>query len=403
MRHSERSFLILTGLVVSIFLTGSTTVAVLYASGTFDDVYQLQARFDAAGQGLINDSDVKVRGVNIGEVDGVELDAAGRALVTMRIRGDEQIPVDAQATVRPKTLFGEKFVDIETTREGERVGPYLEDGDEIEHTLGSFELEEVLVGAQELLDAVEPADIGVILGTLASASSGVEADIRRQVQNWSAVADVFARRDAESRRFLDDFETLAGAFRRGSDDVVGLSRSLNQALPALNAQGDGLDDLLDDLADVSRHLAEVLERNQPTLVKMVTEGGKTLAVLHEHRERIPEVVVGLRDFARVLAQASLYEGNSFQVTEGGSGRAATIKFVSDASTLTALVCAKTGAHALCDALLPFLDQIGLSSGSVPPVRITGAGPVTRGVDAVVDLMTVNLTGVSTTATVEAVP
>lgn len=395
MRPSERSFLILTGLVVSIFLTGSTVVAVLYASGTFDDVYEVRARFGNAGQGLIKDSDVKIRGVNVGEVESVELDDAGRALVTLQIRSDEKIPVGSQALVRPKTLFGEKFVNIEVS-ETAIGGPTLGDGDEIESTVGSIELERVLVTAEELLDSVRPADLAVILDTLAGAVDGQGERIRRQIQNWSEVAAVFAKHDADTRQFLDDFETLSGAFDRVGDDIVATTRSLNEVLPPLNARGDQLDDLLDDAADVSRHLAEVLEEVQPTLEKMVTEGGKTIQVLHDNREQVPKLVVSLRDFAKILAQAGIYEGNFLQHDNGAI--AGTIKFVLDQATLVNLACAVAEASEVCTLgrALPGIDLGAGGVASTGPGSETApsAGSATEGSTAVVDVLSRVVFGVS---------
>lgn len=400
MRPSERSFLILTGLIVSIFFTGSTVIAVLYSAGTFDDVYELTARFSNAGQGLIKDSDVKVRGVNVGEVKEVDLDDRGRALVTLRLQADEKIPVDARAVVRPKTLFGEKFVDIETDPESEQDGPFLSDGDEIGDTVGSFELEQVLVGAEEVLASVKPADLAVILDTLAGSVDGQEEKIRRQIDNWSKVARVFAEHDADTRQFLDDFETLAGALDRAGDDVVVLARELNRALPPLNARRDTLDDLLDDTADVARHLAEVFERVQPTLEKMVTEGGKTIQTLHDHREQVPKLVVSLRDFAQVLAQAGRYEGNFYEHDDGAT--MATIKFVFDQATLVNLACAITETSEACTLgrALTGVTSTGAASAA-PGANLFRVGP-TQGSVAVVDVVSQMVLGVSAEALAEVV-
>ncbi|MBI2170178.1 MAG: MCE family protein [Actinobacteria bacterium] len=405
---TDRTFTILTGLVVSIFFTAVSVVAVAYSSGTFDDVYEVTARFDTAGQGLIKQSDVKIRGINVGRVDGVDLDDAGRAVVTLRISGDEKIPADARAVVRPKTLFGEKFVDLETTPEGEARGPYLEDGDEIANTVGSFELEEVLVKAEALLRAVEPAEVGVILDTLAESGKGEGERIRRQIQNWQKVAAVFAEHDADTRQFLTDFETLSGALARVGDDVTVLAKNLNVVLPKLNAKADKLDNLLDDVGDVSRDLADVLERSKPTLEKLVTEGGKTLQVLYDNRGQVPKLVVSLRDFAQTLAQAGSYQGNSYSFS--GGGKAGTIKIVAGVDTLVFLACSLSETSAACTAgrALAGLGDGGspastgdpAASSSGNPGLIRGGPPVTEGVGAVVDLLSQTLAGIPVAALVE---
>src|SRR3546814_21005407 len=102
-------------------VTGVQTCALPIYGG-----YELSGRFDAAGQGLLPGSDVKVRGVNIGEVDGIRL-VDGAAEVTLRIHDGEQVPVDATAIIRPQTPFGDKYVDIEPG-DADESGPLPADG-----------------------------------------------------------------------------------------------------------------------------------------------------------------------------------------------------------------------------------------------------------------------------------
>src|SRR5689334_512285 len=109
---TERAVKILAGGITICLLAGLTFFGVSAANGALRPRYQVEAAFSSAGQGLISRSDVKIRGVNIGEVKSVRL-SKGEAVVRMDIDKGEHIPTDASATIRPKTLFGEKFVDID--------------------------------------------------------------------------------------------------------------------------------------------------------------------------------------------------------------------------------------------------------------------------------------------------
>src|ERR1051325_2038784 len=124
MRLTERLVRILPGLLTLVVMASVTIIAVEWANGHFANTYRLSATFDAAGQGLIQKSDVKVRGFTVGEVAGVHL-RQGRAVVTMRIRGGERVPASSSATIRPKTLFGEKFIDVDV---GNEQPPFLRNG-----------------------------------------------------------------------------------------------------------------------------------------------------------------------------------------------------------------------------------------------------------------------------------
>ena len=69
---------------------------------------------DTAGNQLQEASDVKVRGVIVGDVRKVDPSAEG-ATIELAINPDylDQIPADVTARLLPKTLFGERFVALE--------------------------------------------------------------------------------------------------------------------------------------------------------------------------------------------------------------------------------------------------------------------------------------------------
>ena len=302
---SRRSREVVTGTIAVLLVTAVVYVGVRAANGDFAPSYDLVATFDAAGQGLISESDVKIHGVNIGKVRSVELDA-GRALVTMRIDADEDVPEAATATIRAKTLFGEKFVDIDPG-EFETTGPFLSDGERIAQTTGGFELEQILADAHPILEAVDPEDLAVILSALAEAGRDLGATVNRSIANFAAVADVQARHDADTQQFLDDLALLSEELADRGDDLVGMATDLNVALPPLNERGDKLTTVLDEAARLAADLADVLEANRPLLEKGVTKGGRVLQTLYDQRGQLPGLVRGLRYFLQVLAEVGRIE------------------------------------------------------------------------------------------------
>ena len=76
---------------------------------------------DTAGNQLQEASDVKVRGVIVGDVREVNASADG-ATIELAINPDylDQIPADVSARLLPKTLFGERFVALELPENAER-------------------------------------------------------------------------------------------------------------------------------------------------------------------------------------------------------------------------------------------------------------------------------------------
>src|SRR5438270_618022 len=292
----------MTGLVALTLFASLTVFGVYLGSGKLSPKYRLRARFTTAGQGLQNGSDVKIHGINVGLVTTVHL-VNGEAEVHMALHQGENVPTNASATIRPKTLFGEKFVDIDPGP-NEAKGPFLKNNGYIKQTTGGFELEQVLTDLYPVLQAVRPEDITTLLDTLARSGEGLGPQINRQIVAFQQISDINVAHDAETRQFLDDLAKLSDSLANSAPDLVAGAKDLNVALPDLNSQAGNVTAVLDQLARLSSNASDILEANRPFSNKFVTEGGKTLQVLYDQRNRLPAVINGLRQFFQVLGEAA---------------------------------------------------------------------------------------------------
>jgi phospholipid/cholesterol/gamma-HCH transport system substrate-binding protein len=315
---SERSIHVLSGLAAMILGLAAVTFGVEVANGALKAKYQLTATFTAAGQGLQSRSDVKIHGVNIGRVKSVRL-VDGKAQVRMDIDAGQHVPVDAKATIRPKTLFGEKFVDVDPG-DHETSGPFLRDEGQIKDTLGGFELEQVLADAYPILKAIKPEDLVVVLDELAKAGAGEGPAIARQIDNFQKLGDIQVAHNADTDQFLRDLASLSATLDQHAGDIVAGAHDLNDALPTLNQRGDKVATTLEQTARLSADLADLLEANQPFLVKGVTEGSKVLQIVVDRQGQIGPLVLGLRHYLELQAEVA-------RIPFGDGTVLAAIKFV----------------------------------------------------------------------------
>lgn len=323
---SERGYRIAVGLVTLLVLASCTVFAVkLRVGGDPRAYYQLNASFTAAGQGLLPGSDVKVRGVDIGRVRNIRL-RDGRALVRLDIRRSQKVPSTSSATIRPKTLFGEKFVDVDPGA-ADGTGPYLADEGTVLDTVGGFELERVLADLYPVLKAVKPQELAVILDSLASAAEGKGPQINRLISTYSEVLGAQATNDAELDQYLRELARLSEGLVGLAPAAVGLATDLNQTLPELNAREAQLTALLDQTTRLSGDLDALLQRNTPFLDKAVTRGGRTLQVLFDDRGQIGPIITGLRQFFQVLSSIG-------RIPYGDGTQLAAVKYVLDPQCLS---------------------------------------------------------------------
>ena len=108
--------------------------------------YTLEVPLKEAGQ-LAEQSDVRISGVSVGKVTGIELGSgkdAGSAVATIELNNTyAPVPENTRAMLRQKTLLGETYVELTP---GDRNDPKLPDGGELPsaQVAPSVELDEIL-------------------------------------------------------------------------------------------------------------------------------------------------------------------------------------------------------------------------------------------------------------------
>jgi phospholipid/cholesterol/gamma-HCH transport system substrate-binding protein len=336
------------------------------AFGAFEGGYQLVGTFDAAGQGLLPGSDVKVRGVNIGQVRKIEL-VDGAARITLTIKDGQEVPEGASATIRPKTLFGEKFVDIDPSAAPSGAA-ILTDGGELTNTQGGFELEQVLADTYPLLKEIDPAELTTVLGELATAGDGLGEEINRTIVNGDELSKVFADNAANTEQFLSDLALLSEELADQADTVLEIAASANTALPTLNEHEDDLIALLQQTGRLSNDVADLLEANEPFVQSVMVDGSRTLQLLYDQRTQVIPLVVGLRQYVETLASV-------IRIDVGDGTLMAAVKGLLGTQVCDALPCSGADAAAAPPAVAPPI---------LPPIDVPIVGDTTDGLDDILE-------------------
>jgi phospholipid/cholesterol/gamma-HCH transport system substrate-binding protein len=104
-----------------------------------DLIYKVTATFSRI-DGLLEESDVRMGGVRIGQVASARLNENYRAVVTMNIDQNVRLPLDTSAAIHTDGLFGTKFIELEPGGEED----FIEDGGRIDMAQSSVVVEELL-------------------------------------------------------------------------------------------------------------------------------------------------------------------------------------------------------------------------------------------------------------------
>ncbi|GGV36207.1 hypothetical protein GCM10010182_70510 [Actinomadura cremea] len=277
------------GAIGATVLTACLVVSFLALRETHPGSIHLNAAFGRAGEGLTTDSDVRVRGVTVGQVSGVDLTEAGRAMVTLRIDPGVRVPAGAEVAIVPLSAFGPKYVDLRLGREEGR-GPFLSDGGTIERTTDPQELTDVAEPAVELLKALGPQDLATIMGALNGGLGGRGEALGGLIDDSAKLLGVTSRRTDELGGIARDGGALAATAAEHGDEIGGVIDDLNTVLPSVTGDSEQFGRLLTGLNDSARTLDRILSADPRAPGRIIRSVDPAAGVLYGNRRHYPDLI-----------------------------------------------------------------------------------------------------------------
>ncbi|WP_159841736.1 MCE family protein [Nocardia sp. CY41] len=261
--------------VVALFLW--TTVAIY--NKQFVKTVHVDLITDSVGNALTRNADVKVRGITVGEVRSSSSEG-GEVTLDLAINPDkaQQIPANATARLLPKTLFGERYVDLVIP---ENPSPqHLTDGLTLHQDVSgnAIELSKLLDDLLPLLQAIPPQDLAATLGALSQALAGqgfalgetvdklddafrqvnvVLPDLQADLRSFAEVAATYSDAAPQLIQALDNLRTTNATIVQRRTDIDVLYATLT---PASASTTDFLIANRDNIVDVAADSRPALEQ-----------------------------------------------------------------------------------------------------------------------------------------------
>ena len=269
----------------------------------FSDYDEVTVEASKIGLQLPKRADVKIKGVIVGEVLDFEPTTEG-AEITLGLYQDRttDIPRDVTASILPKTLFGEKFVSL-IVPPGGSSGEPIADGDVIERTNLSIEVEQVLSDLYPLLRAVQPADLNTTLNAVATALEGRGAQLGETLETLDAYLTRF---NPELPALVEDLRLTARVSDTYADVLPEVATILRNTITTTSTLEDREDKLQALFNDVSK-FAAVTERftraNGDNLVRLADLSAAQLEVFARYAPGYPCLLGGIVGAGKLQAEA----------------------------------------------------------------------------------------------------
>jgi phospholipid/cholesterol/gamma-HCH transport system substrate-binding protein len=294
----------IVGAICVVLTLALLAVGLRAVTGAFASGYELRTTFPQIGQGLDTYSDVRIRGVRVGTVEEIGVDERGRPVVTLRMQPDVRVPETARASVEPLSIFGPTYIALDPG-EGEGTGPFLAPGETIAASGRTAELQDLLERTSQLLDAVDPDELGSVLRSSATIAADLAPRAGAMIDAGTELSGVAARHTERGTTLLADLDRLSAELQGVGPTLSSIATDAGSLLPSLVAAEDDLSATLRAAVRAAQVVSELLERH-PDAFSELAQGLlpavlPPLAAVAGNVEVIPEFVEVIATFFGELA------------------------------------------------------------------------------------------------------
>jgi virulence factor Mce-like protein len=254
----------------------------------FTDVAMVSLETDRAGNQLSVHADVKVRGLVVGEVRRIR-QRDGHVTLELAMKPGElhKIPKNVRAQLLPKTLFGEKQVNLVLPEQ--ESSERLAAGDTIgqDHSTTAIETETALNDLLPLLQSLKPDRLSVTLNALSEALRG-RGD--KFGSNAVEMAAYFRQFNPSLPRLAEDMAGLADLANNYADTTPDLLRTLDNfafSSRSLVQQRSALDAFLRSTKDFATSADNIVRPNEQRFIDLARDSKPPLQLFAAYSDYYP--------------------------------------------------------------------------------------------------------------------
>lgn len=279
-------------------MVGFTALSIAIFQQKFTSFVPVTLQIQRAGLQLLPGSDVKVRGLVVGSVGSITSDGNG-ATIKLRLTPSKAklIPDNVDARLLPKTIFGEKYVDlIIPTRPSPQ---HIQSGDVIpeDRSTPALEINQALDDLLPLLRTVRPAQLNNTLTALATALSGRGKQFGQTMANFDAYLRQLNPHLPALQHDFSSFAQVASTYDEAAPALVQALGNFTVSSRTLIDKQTQFASFLKDLTAASDTTDDLLARNEQNIVQVNAVNKSTLALMKRYS---PEFTCFFQGFAKLV-------------------------------------------------------------------------------------------------------
>ncbi|MGO9511054.1 MAG: MCE family protein [Mycobacterium sp.] len=334
----------LAGLATVLLVLAAFYISVSLFRGDFTTTVPVTVVSPRAGLVMNPDAKVKMRGVEVGRVDTIEV-KNGEAVLHLAMQPSQMdlIPRNVLVDIASTTVFGAKFVELIPPEGADASKDHLQPNQVLQGKHVTVEVNTVFQQLTSLLSAIDPAKLNETLGAIASAVNGrghkigqmlsdLDSFLAKQDPALPALSRDLTALPVVSNAYADAAQDLVNT----ADNTIKISKSLvdeQQNLDAFLISSIGLSDMGNDVVGGNRQaLTDVLHLLTPT-TDLLSQYHQALwcglggSLVNLHSPPLPEPMIKVLVYIGFGAERYRYPSNLPKVAATGGPQCQTLPVV----------------------------------------------------------------------------
>ena len=273
------------------------------------DVYH--AEFAEIGS-LKAGNEVRVAGVSVGTVQGIELDG-NKVRVTFKIDKGTDFGTETGADIRVRTLLGAEFLALTPKGPGQ-----LAKGSTIplERTIAPYDVVQAFSELSRTTDQIDIPQLSQALDTLSEISTQTPEEFRGAIKGVSDLSRNLAARDEQINTLLVNLKKVSGVLNSRNDELVTLLKDSDTLFQAISERRDSIHRLLVSTQTISTQLRGLVKDTRSELKPALEQLDVVTTMLRKNEASLDEALRIYPAFTRVFTNA-LGTGPWFDTYLGG--------------------------------------------------------------------------------------
>jgi phospholipid/cholesterol/gamma-HCH transport system substrate-binding protein len=255
--------------------------------------------------GLTPGNEVRLAGVKVGTVTGVGLARTGSTpyvRVDFRVSADDaQLGSETGATIRIKTVLGQKYLALDPKGGGRLAG----DAEiPLERTASPFDVVQAVTGLAETVDRIDVTQLAQAFTVLSATFADTPDSVKASLSGLARLSQAVASRDEQLRELLDHARTVTGVLAARDDELSKLVTDASLLLAEVRRRSGAIHDLLTATVELSTELSGLVADNRATLKPALDSLRQVVATLQRNRGDLEQAVANMAPFVDAFANVT---------------------------------------------------------------------------------------------------